>query len=154
MTTVRDILDRKGRHVWTITPDTTNSRRMTSGATTVFRALQIMSDKHVGALMVMERDRLVGVVSERDYARKIVLAGKASRETPVRDIMTARVLYVTPAHRMEECMALMTDKGVRHLPVMEGERLEGVVSIGDVVKATISHQEFIIEQLEHFITGR
>jgi len=143
MITVRDILDRKGRHVWSVTPETS-----------VFRALEIMSDKHVGALMVMDRDRLVGLISERDYARKVVLSGKASRDTPVKDIMTARVLYVTPSQRMEECMALMTDKGVRHLPVLDGERLDGVVSIGDVVKATISHQEFIIEQLEHFITGR
>jgi CBS domain-containing protein len=143
MLTVRDILDRKGRNVWTITPDAP-----------VYHALELMAEKRVGALLVLERERLVGVVSERDYARKVILAGKASKETPVRDIMTSKVYYVTPSHRLDECMALMTDKAVRHFPVMDGERLDGVISIGDVVKAVISHQEFLIEQLEHFIMGR
>jgi CBS domain-containing protein len=143
MTTVRDILDQKGRTVWSIEPDAS-----------VYRALEVMSDRRVGALMVTEGDRLVGVVSERDYARKIALKGKSSRETTVADIMTRSVFCVTPRARIEECMALMTDKSVRHLPVMDGERLDGVISIGDVVKATIVHQEFIIEQLEHFIAGR
>jgi len=142
MTTVRDILDRKGRQVWAIDPEAS-----------VYRALEVMSDQRVGALMVLERGRLVGVVSERDYARKIALQGKSSRDTKVRDIMTGRPVCVTPAQRIEECMALMTEKSVRHLPVIDGDRLDGVVSIGDVVKATISHQEFIIEQLEHFIAG-
>jgi CBS domain-containing protein len=143
MTTVRDILDRKGRQVWSIDPESS-----------VYRALEIMSDRRVGALLVMDDDRLVGIVSERDYARKIALKGKSSRGTRVRDIMTRKPFCVKPMNRIEECMALMTEKSVRHLPVVEGDRLEGVVSIGDVVKATISHQEFIIEQLEHFIAGR
>jgi len=143
MITVRDVLDRKGRGVWSVSPDDT-----------VFEALQAMSQRRVGALMVTENGKLVGVISERDYARKVVLAGKNSRETAVGDIMTSKVYYVSPDHHIEECMALMTNKSVRHLPVMDGDRLEGVVSIGDVVKAVISHQEFIIEQLEHFIAGR
>ena len=143
MTTVRDILDRKGREVWSIPPDES-----------VFRALEIMSDRHVGALLVTENDRLVGVVSERDYARKIALKGRSSRETTVRDIMTKHVYCIAPGARIEDCMALMTEKAVRHLPVLDGERVDGVVSIGDVVKATIVHQEFIIDQLEHFISGR
>ncbi len=143
MITVRDILDRKGRDVYSVSPEDS-----------VYTALEKMSERRIGALMVVERDKLVGVVSERDYARKVVLAGKLSRETAVRDIMTSKVYYVAATHRIDECMALMTDKGIRHLPVMDGDRLDGVVSIGDVVKAVISHQEFIIEQLEHFITGR
>lgn len=143
MITVRDILDRKGRRVWSVRPQDS-----------VFKALEMMSDHRVGALMVIEDDRLVGVVSERDYARKVALAGRNSRETPVREIMTSKVYYVSPVHNIEECMALMTEKSVRHLPVLDGNRLDGVVSIGDVVKSTISHQEFIIEQLEHFIAGR
>jgi len=142
MITVRDILDRKGRHVHAVAP-----------GDTVFSALELMSQKRIGALMVLDAGALVGVVSERDYARKVVLAGRNSRETPVREIMTSRVYHVSPAHRIEECMAIMTEKGVRHLPVLDGRRLDGVVSIGDVVKSVISHQEFIIEQLEHFIAG-
>jgi CBS domain-containing protein len=143
MITVRDVLDRKGRGVWSVSP-----------TDTVFDALETMSQRRVGALMVMEDGKLVGVISERDYARKVVLAGKASRQTAVGDIMTSKVYYVSPDHHIEECMALMTNKSVRHLPVMDGDRLDGIVSIGDVVKAVISQQEFIIEQLEHFIAGR
>ncbi|HET6350204.1 MAG TPA: CBS domain-containing protein [Candidatus Krumholzibacteria bacterium] len=143
MTTVRDILDRKGRNVVSVTPDES-----------VYRALEIMSDHRIGALVVLEDDHLIGMISERDYARKIALLGKSSRDTRVRDIMTSQVHCVTPRARIEECMALMTDRSVRHLPVVDGEHLDGVVSIGDVVKATITHQEFIIEQLEHFIAGR
>jgi CBS domain-containing protein len=143
MITVRDVLDRKGREVWSVSP-----------RDTVFSALELMSTRHVGALMVLERGKLVGVVSERDYARKVALAGKNSRETAVRDIMTSRLHTVTPAHLIEECMAMMTNHSVRHLPVLDGDRLDGVISIGDVVKAVMSHQEFIITQLEHFIAGR
>lgn len=143
MITVRDVLDRKGRTVWSIHP-----------GDSVYRALEIMSERHIGALVVTEEDRLVGVVSERDYARKIALRGRSSRETTVADIMTKHVYCITPWARIEDCMALMTEKSVRHLPVMDGDRLDGMISIGDVVKATISHQEFIIEQLEHFIAGR
>lgn len=143
MTTVRDILDRKGRQIHSVRPDES-----------VYRALELMSRHHVGALMVVEGDRLVGVVSERDYARKIALCGRASRETTVDDIMTRDVFCIRPGARIEDCMALMTEKSVRHLPVIDEDRLDGVISIGDVVKATIVHQEFIIEQLEHFISGR
>ena len=143
MITVKDILDRKGRTVWSIHPDES-----------VYRALEIMSDRHIGALVVCEDDRLVGVVSERDYARKIALLGRSSRDTSVRSIMTKHVYCITSWARIEDCMALMTEKQVRHLPVMEGERLDGMISIGDVVKSTIAHQEFIIDQLEHFIAGR
>lgn len=143
MITVRDILDRKGRTVWSIHPDES-----------VYRALEVMSDRHIGALVVCEDDQMVGVVSERDYARKIALLGRSSRDTSVREIMTKNVYCITSWARIEDCMSLMTAKSVRHLPVMEGDRLDGMISIGDVVKATISHQEFIIEQLEHFISGR
>jgi CBS domain-containing protein len=143
MTTVRDILDRKGRQVFSVHP-----------GDSVYNALEIMSDRRVGALMVIEDNQLVGVVSERDYARKIALQGRASRDTRVSDIMTKNVYCIRPGARIEDCMALMTEKSVRHLPVMDDDRLDGVISIGDVVKATITHQEFIIEQLEHFISGR
>jgi CBS domain-containing protein len=144
MMTVRDVLDRKGRNVFAVGPDAP-----------VYRALELMSEKHVGALMVLDEDRrLIGVVSERDYARKIALEGKSSKETPVRDIMTTKLFCVSPTHDIDECMSLMTDKSVRHLPVLDGERLDGVISIGDVVKSMLSQQEFIIEQLEHFISGR
>ncbi|HKW14161.1 MAG TPA: CBS domain-containing protein [Candidatus Krumholzibacteria bacterium] len=143
MTTVRDILDRKGRQVFSVTP-----------GDSVYHALELMSDQHIGALMVVEDNQLVGVVSERDYARKIALKGRASRDTRVSDIMTKSVFCIRPGARIEDCMALMTEKSVRHLPVMDDDRLDGVISIGDVVKATITHQEFIIEQLEHFISGR
>jgi CBS domain-containing protein len=143
MLTVRDILDRKGRRVWSVAPEDT-----------VFQALELMSERHVGALMVLDGPDLVGVVSERDYARKVVLAGRSSRATTVGEIMTSRVFYVSANNTIEECMALMTERSVRHLPVMDESHLDGVVSIGDVVKARISHQEFIIEQLEHFIAGR
>jgi len=144
MTTVRDVLDHKGRNVFAVGPEAP-----------VYRALELMSEKHVGALMVLDEDRhLIGVVSERDYARKIALLGKSSRETPVRDIMTTKVFCVGPNQNIDECMALMTNKSVRHLPVLDGDRLDGVISIGDVVKSKLSQQEFIIEQLEHFIAGR
>jgi len=108
----------------------------------------------LGALLVVEGERLVGVFSERDYARKVILKGKASKEIPVREIMTSHILYVRPEQTIEDCMALMTDKRVRHLPVLEEERLVGVISIGDVVKAIIAEQDFMIEQLQNYITGR
>jgi CBS domain-containing protein len=112
-----------------------------------------MARREVGAVVVLEGVRLVGILSERDYARKIILLGKASKDTPVRDIMTQRVVCVSPTTTIDECMALMTDKRCRHLPVLEGDRVIGVVSIGDVVKQTIAEQQFIIEQLEHYIMG-
>ena len=121
---------------------------------TVLRALMLMAEEDIGALLVVEDGRLVGIFSERDYARKVVLRGRASRDTRVRDIMSDRVFYLTPERTVEEGMALMTDKRIRHLPVLnaEGEVL-GLVSIGDLVKETISHQDFLIEQLERYITG-
>lgn len=143
MVLVRNLIETKGDTVWSISP-----------SASVYDALTMMAEKKVGALLVIEDGKLAGVISERDYARKIILVGKSSRETLVNDIMSSKVYYVSPDQRIEECMALMTDKSVRHLPVMDGAKLVGVVSIGDVVKALISEQEFIIDQLEQFITGR
>lgn len=142
MGTVNEILNSKGREVWSITPDRT-----------VFEALRLMAEKDVGALLVMEGTKLVGLVTERDYARKIVLAGKSSRGTPVREAMTTRVLCARPEQTVEECMALMTDKRTRHLPILEHKRVIGLVSIGDLVKAIIREQKFVIEQLQHYISG-
>jgi len=112
-----------------------------------------MADKGVGALLVMDDEKLVGIVTERDYARKIILAGKSSRTSAVRDVMTRKVLCVTPDRAVDECMALMTDKRARHLPVVEHKRVVGVISIGDLVKAMISEQQFLIDQLQHYIAG-
>jgi len=119
----------------------------------VFDAVTLMAQKNIGALIVTERDDIVGIITERDYARKIVLMARASKDTPVHDIMTASVMYVRPDQTTEECMALMTENRLRHLPVLEGGKLIGLVSIGDLVKDIISEQRFIIEQLEHYITG-
>ena len=142
MNTVRDILRSKGSEVWSVRPDAT-----------LFEALEKMAEKNVGALLVMEGEEVVGIVSERDYARKIILKGKSSKETRVREIMTQDTLYVDPDYRVEECMALMTDEHVRHLPVIEKDRIVGIVSIGDVVKAIIEEKQFVIEQLEKYIKG-
>jgi CBS domain-containing protein len=142
MQTVRDILQVKGHAAWSIGPQAT-----------VYDALQLMADKEVGALLVLENGRLAGMFSERDYARKIILKGKSSRETPVRDIMTERVITVVPEQSIAECMALMTNHRVRHLPVLEAGELIGLISIGDVVKAIMTQQEFTIQQLEKYITG-
>jgi CBS domain-containing protein len=143
MKTVAQVLRTKGNEVLSVSPELS-----------VFDALGVMAEKNVGALLVVEGGRLAGIFSERDYARKVILKGKASRETPVRDIMTSHVLYVRPEQTVDDCMALMTDKRVRHLPVLDEERLVGVISIGDVVKAIITEQEFMIEQLQNYITGR
>jgi CBS domain-containing protein len=142
MKTVKDLLKGKGYDIWAVAPDDS-----------VHDALKLMADKNVGAVLVMDSDRLVGILSERDYARKVIFKGKLPEDTPVREIMTEKVLWVRPDQTVEECMALMTDKRVRHLPVIEDDELIGVISIGDVVKSIISHQEFMIEQLEHYITG-
>jgi len=120
----------------------------------VFEAVRLMADKNIGALLVVERGKVVGIVSERDYARKIVLMDRSSKDTLLRDIMSSPVMVVPPDRSAEECMALMTEHRLRHLPVMDGERLLGLVSIGDLVKATIADQQFIIEQLEHYISGQ
>ena len=119
----------------------------------VFDAVKLMAEKSIGALLVMEDLKIDGIITERDYARKIVLMGRSSKETPVRDIMTAPVMYVRPDQTNEECMALMTDNRVRHLPVIDNGKLIGLISIGDLVKDIISEQKFIIDQLEHYISG-
>ena len=119
----------------------------------VYDAVKLMADKNIGALVVVEHGKVVGIVSERDYARKIVLMARSSRDTSLSDIMTSPVMYVRPGQTSEECMALMTEYRLRHLPVMESGKLIGLISIGDLVKATISEQQFIIEQLEHYISG-
>ena len=139
---IRSILNSKGSDVMSVSPDTS-----------VFDALQKMSDANVGALLVMDNDRLVGIISERDYARKVILMGRASSETPVSAIMSKQVVCVTPEQTVEECMGMMTAKAVRHLPVLENNQVVGVVSIGDLVKSIIGEQQFVIEQLEHYIHG-
>ncbi|HZR81219.1 MAG TPA: CBS domain-containing protein [Candidatus Binatia bacterium] len=142
MNTVREVLEGKGHHVWSVSPDDT-----------VYEALRLMAEKDVGAVLVMDgTQQVIGVLSERDYARQVILKGKASRETPVREIMTSRVVYVRPEQSLDDCMALMTDKRIRHLPVLESGRLLGLLSIGDVVKAVIHEKQFLIEQLENYIT--
>jgi CBS domain-containing protein len=141
MKTVKQLLDAKGHHVWSISPNAS-----------VFEAIQLMAEKEVGALLVMEDGKPVGIISERDCARKLILQGMSSQETPIKDIMTARVIYASPDQRIEEFMALMTEKRVRHLPVIEGEQVLGMISIGDLVKEIIAEQQFIIEQLEHYIS--
>ena len=142
MITVRQLMRAKGPDVWRIAPDAC-----------VYDALRLMADKGVGALVVLEGEKLVGIISERDYARKVILKDKSSMDTPVREIMTHEVISLNPEQSIQECMALMTDKRIRHLPVLEDDRLVGIVSIGDVVKAIISQQEFMIEQLERYIEG-
>jgi len=140
--TIGAILNHKGRQVYSISPDAT-----------VFEAIQLMAEKNVGALLVMSEERLVGMISERDYTRKVALKGKSSRETKVVEIISSPVVSVTAGHSVEECMRLMTHNRVRHLPVLEGDKLVGVVSIGDLVNWTISAQDAAIEQLKSYITG-
>lgn len=135
------LLNVKGHDVWSLSPDAT-----------VYEAIDQMAQKSVGALLVMEGERLVGIVSERDYARKVILKGKASQETEVREIMSRPVICVRPEFTIEEAMALMTEKRVRHLPVVLDERVMGVISIGDVVRAIIEDKEFYIQQLTNYIT--
>lgn len=142
MTTVRQLLDQKGRKVWTIRPDDT-----------VFDAIAKMAEKDIGSLAVMDGTRLVGIITERHYTRNVVLNGKASPVTAVRDIMERRVFVTRPEQSLEQCMALMTEKRVRHLPVLAGEEVVGIVSIGDLVKNMIDDQKFTIDQLEHYIHG-
>ena len=140
MTTVKQLLERKGRRVWSIRPDAP-----------VLEALKLMAEHGVGALVVLEGERLAGVISERDYARKVILHGKSSSETPVHEIMTGRVVTVTPAQTVADCMAVMTEKHFRHLPVIEDGRVVGVLSIGDLVKAVIAEQADTIRALESYI---
>ena len=119
----------------------------------VFDAIKLMADKNIGALLVMEAGEVAGIITERDYARKVVLTSRSSKETPVREIMTSAVMYVRPDQTNEECMVLMTENRLRHLPVIDGGRLLGIISIGDLVKDIIAEQRFTIEQLEHYISG-
>ncbi len=119
----------------------------------VFDALKLMAEKSIGALVVMDGEQVVGIITERDYARKVILMARSSKATPVCDIMTSSVMYVRPDHTSDECMVLMTENRLRHLPVMDGGTLVGLISIGDLVKDIISEQKFIIEQLKHYITG-
>ena len=139
---INEILGQKGVAVWTISPDAT-----------VFEAIQLMADKNVGALLVTDQGRLKGILSERDYTRKVAVKGKSSKELKVRDIVSFNVVYVTPAHSVEECLRLMTEHRVRHLPVLEGEQIAGVISIGDLVNWIISSQTATISQLETYISG-
>jgi len=140
MKTVKQLLESKAAGVVTIAPEAS-----------VFEALELMAAKDIGAVVVTQDNRVVGIMSERDYARKVILHHKSSKDIPVAQIMTDKVLYVRPTQTVDQCMALMTDKHIRHLPVLDGERLIGVLSIGDLVKATISEQDFVIKQLESYI---
>jgi len=142
MTALRMLLDGKGHEVWSVHPDDT-----------VLNAIKMLAKKDIGALIVIENDKPVGIFTERDYARNVYLKGKSSPETPVRDVMAAPVICVGPDQSVNESMALMTEKRIRHLPVMDGDELVGIVSIGDLVKSVIAEQQFTIEQLEHYIHG-
>ena len=143
MGTVNTILKAKGNTTFTIIPDTM-----------VYNALEIMVEKNVSALLVMENEKLAGIFTERDYARKVILKGKASKETKIAEIMTSDLITVAPDTSIDNCMRLMTGKHIRHLPVVENGQLAGIISIGDVVKYIIEEQKFIIENMEHYITGR
>ncbi|MBF0288001.1 MAG: CBS domain-containing protein [SAR324 cluster bacterium] len=143
METVENLLRTKSSCIWSIEPDAT-----------AYQALEFMAEKNIGALLVTQKEKLVGIFSERDYARKVILQGKSSKETLVSELMTREVCYVTPNSTIEECMALMTEKHVRHLPVLaNGTTLIGIVTLGDVIKQIITHQEFTIRELEKYITS-
>ncbi len=140
--TIEVLLSDKGTQVWSIGP-----------RATVFEAIQMMADKNVGALLVTENNKLVGILSERDYTRKVVLKGKSSRETPVIDIISTKPVVVSPTDKVVDCMRLMTQNRIRHLPVLDGDKIVGVISIGDLVNWTISTQSATIDQLNKYITG-
>ncbi len=140
--TIQEILTQKGATVWSISPEAM-----------VFDAIQMMADKNIGALLVTEQGKLVGILSERDYTRKVVLKGKSSKQTPVREILSGDVIHVTPEHTVDECMRLMTEHRVRHLPVLSGEQVTGIVSIGDLVNWIITAQHSTIQQLQSYISG-
>jgi CBS domain-containing protein len=140
--TISEILSHKGSTVWSISPDAT-----------VFEAIQMMADKNVGALLVTENDKLAGIISERDYTRKVIVKGKSSKTTAVREILSSHVIHVSPSSTVEECMRLMTDHHFRHLPVLDGDKIAGIVSIGDLVNWIISAQHTAISQLQTYITG-
>ena len=140
--TIGEILNTKGDQVWSISKEAM-----------VFDAIQLMADKNIGALLIIEAGKLVGILTERDYTRKIALKGKSSKQTPVKEILSGQVIHVTPDHTVEECMRLMTDNRVRHLPVLHDEKVVGLVSIGDLVNWIISAQSSTIHQLQTYITG-
>jgi len=140
--TVKNLLEQKERNLWTIDPDAT-----------VLDAVAKMAEKDIGSLVVMDGEKLIGIITERHYSRDVILKGKKSPTTLVRDIMERNVTHVRPEQSVEQCMALMTDKRVRHLPVLEGKKVIGIISIGDLLKSIISKQEFVIDQLEHYIHG-
>ena len=142
MTTVKQMLDSKGYDIWSIGPNAS-----------VYEAIELMAEKSVGALVVLEDDRTVGIISERDYARKVTLKERSSTETKVSEIMTTSIVYGRLEQTVEECLSKMTEERIRHLPIQEGEKLVGMLSIGDLVKATIAEQQLLIEQLEHYISG-
>jgi len=144
MTVVNQVLKVKGSEVWSVTPDTS-----------VYDALKLMAQRNIGAVLVVEEETIFGIFSERDYARKVILKGRSSRDTLVSDIMTANLIYVNSSQTVEECMSLMSDHRIRHLPVLTDEgKLAGIITIGDVVKAIISEQELLINHLEEYITGK
>ncbi len=140
--TISEILHHKGSNAWSVSPEAT-----------VFEAIKMMADKNVGALLVTSADKLAGIISERDYTRKVVLKGRSSRETAVKEILSSNVIKVSPVHTVEECLRLMTDHHIRHLPVLEDEKIVGVVSIGDLVNWIISAQTSTIQQLQTYIAG-
>ena len=140
--TIREILNHKGGATWSVTPDTT-----------VFEAIKLMAEKNIGALLVIRENKLTGIITERDYTRKVILKGRASKETRVNEILSGDILQVSPDHTVEQCLRLMTDHRVRHLPVLEGQKIAGVVSIGDLVNWIITTQSSTIHQLEAYITG-
>lgn len=142
MKTIKELLGNKGHEVWSVRSDAT-----------VYESIEIMASKSAGALMVVDDDKTMGIISERDYARKVILEGLSSKDTLVSEIMTSRIIHTSPDRSVDECMSLMTTNRIRHLPVMEDEKLVGFVSIGDLVKATISEQQSTIEQLERYING-
>lgn len=142
MQTVADILESKGHNVWSVKP-----------TDTVLEALRVMAEHDIGAVAVVDGERLVGIFTERDYARKVFLIGRSSRDSAVKDIMVPKVIYVTREQFVDDCMALMTEHRLRHLPVLEDARMIGMISIGDLVKATIEHHEFTIRQLHSYVTG-
>jgi CBS domain-containing protein len=142
MNTIGQLLESKGKDIWSIVPNAT-----------VFEALRIMAKKDVGVLLVIDKGKLVGIFSERDYARKVILKGKSSKETAVGELMTKDVYYIDPKNTLHECLAVMTAKHIRHMPVLEKDQLVGIVTLGDVVKQIIADQEFTIRELEKYISG-
>ena len=142
MKRIQTLLKKKGYDVWSIAPDAS-----------VYDAIHLMAEKAVGALIVMDGPKLVGVISERDYARKIILEGRSSENTKISEIMSSEVITVGPDNKIEECMAMMTERRIRHLPVLDGDEVLGVISLGDLVKYIIAEQQFVIEQMERYING-